>query len=65
MKITAVDDFMSADIDALMNTPTEVEAVKTVNDIFDEYDAELMSFDNDIPQRVGWPDPIRKRVCIK
>ena len=68
MKITAVGevgDFQTADIDKLMNEKLPEVKGPTVSDIFDEYDRQLLSFENDVSQKRTWPAPIRKRVCIK
>ena len=69
MKITAVDDapgdFMTGDIGKLMDEkPPEVKG-PTVDDIFDAYDRELLSFDHDAGQVQTWPQGIRKRRCTK
>ena len=65
MTIKAVGDFQDTDIDELMNTPTEVNKKPTIDEMFEQYDRELLSFDSDITQTRTWPAPIRKRVCIK
>ena len=60
-----MSDFLTDDVDKLMNEKPP-EAKKTdVNTLLEEYDKELLSFDNDVTPSRGWPAPIRKRICIK
>ena len=55
------DEFLTADIDSLMNDDIEPKAAPTDHDrMFAEYDKELMSF-KPRRKRQSWPQPIRKR----
>ena len=64
-KPTESSDFMTDDINALMNeTPPEAVG-QTVDDIFDAYDRELMSFEHGSGHGRTWPQGIRKRRCTK
>lgn len=59
-----MSDFLSADIDELLNGEIETEEEPDINTVFDEYDRELMRF-TPRSQKMIWPEPIRKRICTK
>ena len=62
MKIEAIDgDFLSANVNDLMNTPVEPKSDKTdINEILSQFDKELMSF-KPRKKRLTWPSPIGDR----
>ena len=54
-----VSDFLSADIDTLMNTDITPQRAPTDHDkMYSDYDRELMSF-RPVRKRRTWPQPIR------
>jgi hypothetical protein len=57
-----ISDFLSEDIDKLMNTPVEAENDDMDADaMFSAYDRELLSFKHTARRQQTWPQPIRKR----
>jgi len=61
VKILAVDDFQTADVNDLMNTPVESKKDETdINELLSEFDKELMSF-KPRKKRLTWPEPIGDR----
>lgn len=59
-----MSDFQTADIDELLNSTEPAEPKEDFNEVMARYDRELMSF-KPTSNRPSWPQPIRKRVCIK
>lgn len=55
----STSDFLSDDVELLLNTPVVVPDERTdVNAMFTAYDKELMSFKTKAKRRT-WPQPIR------
>lgn len=58
-----MSDFLTADIDELLEDAPAPEE-RDINEMLAEADRELMSF-KPLPKKQEWPEPIRKRICIK